>query len=51
MFSHIVQAPSWIMPEPDIRLPEAADILLIGTAESEENFLALWERRDILDGR
>ncbi|MGE0680056.1 MAG: TrkA family potassium uptake protein [Candidatus Binatia bacterium] len=37
-----------VMPEPDTKLPEAADILLIGTAESEENFLALWETHDVL---
>lgn len=39
-----------VMPEPDTRLPEAADILLIGTAESEENFLTLWETHDISAG-
>ncbi|MGE0827338.1 MAG: TrkA family potassium uptake protein [Candidatus Binatia bacterium] len=35
-----------VLPAPDAVLPAAADILLIGTAESEESFLALWGTRN-----
>ncbi len=31
-----------VIPGPDEVLPAGADILMIGTAEAEENFLAQW---------